>query len=1039
MIAFSGHIMAQRAVTGTVTAEEDDTPIPGVNVIVKGTSVGTVTDIDGNYVVDVPGDESILVFSFIGLTTQEVVVGSQSIIDIVMTTDLTQLTEIVITALGLKSEARGLGYATASFDGEELNAAKPTTVLSGLQGKVAGAMISNNSSDPGASTGIIIRGFSSIGRNNQPLFVIDGITLNNNAVTGDDWLNAPFDYGNGANTVNPDDIASVNVLKGAAATALYGSRAANGVVIIETKKGEQSGKYLGVSVSSTYMVSDVLRLPEHQSTFGQGWDGQHLLIENGSWGPKFDGKTRLWGNVVDNSQLTKPFVALPDNVYEFYDYGAMWNNSVSFNGGNDRTNFYASYGNVNSDGIYPTDLDSYKRNTFSLNGSHDAGRIRLSSSINYVNEITSVVPGGQELISIKNNLIQIPVDFPLIDHKNYEEVKFYNVDNYYTPYGITNPYYMLDNTENEYVNNKVFGKVELDVDILEWLDFKYRIGVDFNNYQRKYSSPIVEPAPGSPNFGTSTSSPGSVTNASNYIYQVNHEFFLNGDYSFSDDWNLNAFVGWNINERGTNFLSSEVTGLDIPGFYQLSNSSSTPVVQNTVTKRRLLGAFGQANISFRNMVFVSVSARNDWSSTLPIDNNSFFYPGATTSFVFSELIPQNKILSFGKLRAAYGKTGNDAGVYLVNPVFVQGSADQPFRDIDFPLQGQNAFEVSNRRGNTDLRPEITTELEVGFDIRFFNYRLGIDFSYYDRSTIDQILPVTLAASTGYTSQTLNLGEVTNKGIELLVTATPVSIGDFNWDLSVTYAQNDNEVVELIEGLDEISLGGLSTIPFVAVPGQPLGVFKATVASTTEDGRIIVDNNGIPKDAAEKEILGSWMFDYMIGGSTTFSWKSLSLTATADYRKGGLIYSSTTDTEYFVGNIPQTTYNDRRPFIIPNSVQEDGESFVENTTPISKSNMDDFYQDGGFNRASSFLLPRDFFKLRELVLSYSLPKSILSSTPIRDVQISFIGRNLYLWTPAENNMIDPEISSDGNDLSGQYGEFKANPTTRQWGGSLKFSF
>lgn len=1037
-MTLSGYIMAQRSVTGTVTAEEDDTPIPGVNVIVIGTSIGTVTDIDGIYQVDVPDEGGKLVFSFIGLATQELEIGSRSIIDVIMAADMKQLNEVVVTALGLKSESRGLGYATASFDGEELNEARPTTILSGLQGKVAGAMISNNSSDPGASTGIIIRGFSSIGKNNQPLFVVDGITLNNNSVGHSNMFKQQYDYGNGANTINPDNIASINILKGAAATALYGSRASNGVVIIETKKGKQS-KGLGISVSSNYMVTDVLRLPEHQSTFGNGWDGQHLLIENGSWGPKFDGKNRLWGNVVDNSQLIKPYVALPNSLNEFFDYGAIWNNSISFNGGNDKTNYFVSYGNVASDGIYPTDLDSYKRNTFNINASHQAGRVRLSSSINYSNEKTSVVPGGQELTSIRNNLIQIPVDIPLIDHKNYKDVKFYNVDNYFTPYGITNPYYMLDNTENEYVNNKIFGKLELDIDILEWLDFKYRIGVDINNYQRKYATPIVDPVAGSPNFGTSTSDPGSVTNASNYIYQFNHEFFLNANYSISNDWQLGGFIGWNINERGNNFLSTGVTGLDIPGFYQISNSSATPVVANTVAQRRLLGAFGQANISFRDMVYISVSARNDWSSTLPIDNNSFFYPGVTGSFVFTEVLPQNKIVSFGKIRAAYGKTGNDAGVYLVNPVFVQGSIYNPFRTTDFPLQGQNAFEVSNRRGNTNLRPEITTELEVGFDIRFFNDRLGIDFSYYDKSTIDQILPVTLSASTGYTTQTLNLGEVTNKGIELLITATPVSIGDFNWDLSFTFANNKNEVVKLIDGLDEISLGGSSRIPFVAVLGQPLGVFKATVAETTPDGKIVVDNNGIPKDASQKEILGSWMPDYLMGGTTTFSWKNLSLMASFDYRKGGLIYSGTTDTEYFVGSLPQTTYNDRRPFIIPNSVQEDGDSFIENTTAISKSNMDDLYQDGGFNRDASFILPRDFFKLRELVLAYNLPSSILSSTPIRDVQISFIGRNLFLWTPAENNLIDPEISSNGNDLSGQYGEFKANPTTRQWGASLKFSF
>jgi TonB-linked SusC/RagA family outer membrane protein len=1033
-----------KVITGTVTATDESAgEMIGVSVTVKGTVIGTITDINGNYSLpNVPNDATTLVFSFIGMKTQEVEIGGRSVVNCVLESEAFGLEEIVVTAMGIKRSEKSIGYAATSVTGSEIAEARSSDVMRSLSGKVAGVKISASSSDPGSSNSVIIRGVSSLSGSNQPLYVIDGVPMNNSSVYSSDGLNSGFDFGNGANAINPDDIETMTVLKGAAATALYGSRAANGVILITSKSGQRTGRGLGIEYNGGMQWESILRFPEFQNEFGMGWNGDHTYIENGSWGPKFDGSMQLWGTVYNNSQKMKPFVALEDNVKDFFDLGVRYNNSLSFNGSNEDGEFYASFSQLSSDGLLPTDADTYDRYTFSTRGSYKIGNLTVSSSINYLTQENQFAMTGQGLTTI-NSIYQTPRDISIISLADLTD-PFNTTDYYFTPYGTTNPYYLLDVVQNTYKSDRTYGKIQLDYTFLEDFNFTYRLGLDASNYEQKSGTPEIKASIGSPNEGQ-VDQEGEVSQQFLRRRELNSDILLTYAKSVGD-FDINALVGNNINDRISSSLSASVTGLDNPTWYNLSNSANTPSVSEYFSNRRLIGVFGQVDLAWKDMLFVTLTARNDWSSTLPTGNNSFFYPGVTGSFLFSELIPDNQILSFGKVRIAYGQTGNDADPYMINPYYAQAAARVGFGSLEFPLGGTNAFTYGNVLGNSNLQPEITTEFEVGANVAFYNGRLVVDFAYYDRNSDKQIFSLDMDPSTGFTAQNLNLGKISNKGVELQATVVPIRTNNFTWEITANYTKNNS----LVESLPE-ELGGVATIygltggtSLDAVVGKPLGMFKAEVPATDPDGNIIVDNSGVPIAADEFAYVGDMNYDYELGLGSVVSYKNLSFSFDFDIRQGGLMYSRTKDINYFVGNAIQTTYNDRNTFIIPNSVQEidngDGTyNYVENTIPVASSDITNYFGDGADMLGSQFLVDKSFVKLRSVTLGYSLPSRWINNTFLGDVRISLFGNNLLLWTPASNTYIDPELTSFGNDLEGNYGEYTANPSTRQYGFNLSVKF
>lgn len=1043
----AGVVYAQNSqISGTVTDADNGEPMMLVTVHVEG-GAGTVTDTDGKYSLSVPQNAS-LTFSFMGYKTQTVAVAGKSVINVMLEPDSEMLEDVVITAMGVARSEKAIGYSATSIGGDDIALQRSSDIMSSLAGKVAGVQIKATSSDPGSSQSVVIRGVSSLSGSNQPLYVVDGVPLNNTSVYSSDGLNSGYDFGNGANAVNPDDVENMTILKGAAATALYGSRAAGGVVMITTKSGKKHvGKGIGIEYNGGMQWTSVLRLPQMQNDFGMGWYGDKTDNENGSWGPRFDGTTQIYGNVYNNSQRLKPFVAMEDNVKDFFDTGVRYSNSVSFNGATNVSDYFVSFSQISDNGIVPTKADSYDKYTFSARGSHKVGKLTFSSSLNYAMQKNSFATTGQGL-SMYNSVMQTPRDISLIALKDLDN-PFNSPGYFYTPYGVTNPYYVLENYMNQYESERFYGKFEADYDISKSLKFIYRLGLDTSTGQRDMGEPNLEMLfANTPNWSNAfVGELGAVSQQISRRSEINHDIMLTFNKKI-EDLQINALAGFNGNERKNNTLFSSITDLTIPTWYNLSNSSKSPQTTTDSSKRRLMGAYGQVEGAWKEMLFLTLTARNDWSSTLPEANRSFFYPGVTASFLFTELLSDDikEVLSFGKIRAAWGKTGNDAAPYMVNSVYAQSGATGFFTaEYNFPYlaKGYNAYTVGNIIGSNTLSPEMTTEAEVGLLLAFFNNRFSIDAAYYNRNTDKQIYSLNMDPASGSTAQNMNLGKVENKGIELLVSATPIQTKNFAWDISWNFTKNWNKVISLPEELGGEALiygfsGGTS---MYAVVGEPVGVFRAQVPQMTPDGKIIVNpSTGLPVPEAELKTVGNMNYDYQMGISTGVSYKGIRLSADLDIRKGGVMFSRTKDINYFTGNAIQTAYNSRNPFIIPNTVVDNGDgTYSENTTPLDNTTIYNYFDGGGSMLESSFLLDKSYMKLRSVNLSWDMPSKYLKNIPLNNVRLSAYGNNLFVWTPASNTFIDPEMTSFGNDLEGNFGEYSANPSTRSFGFNVMVKF
>jgi TonB-linked SusC/RagA family outer membrane protein len=981
------------------------------------------------------------------MKTQEVAITGQSVINVKLMADTENLDEVVVTAMGIKRSEKALGYAATSVKSDEIVEQRTDDVMSGLAGKVAGVQISSASSDPGSSKSVVIRGYTSISGSNQPLYVVDGVPINN-STTSSSSLNGGYDFGNGANAIDPNNVESMTILKGAAATALYGSRAANGVVMITTKSGTK-GKGLGVTYNGGFQWSNVLRIPEFQNQFGMGWYGEHTETENGSWGPEFDGSWVLWGNVYDNSQKVHKYEAQEDNVKDFFDIGFRQSHSVTFDGGTDNGTFNASVSYISDDGIMPTDADSYDKYSFSTKNTYKKDNLSFTTALNYTYQENSYTTTGQGL-SVYNSIMQTPRDVCITALSDLSD-PFNMPGYYYTPYSVTNPYYILNYYENTHSKHRFYGKFETSYKFLDDFNITYRFGLDFSSGLTEFGEPnlydlFYEGTANGSEYGTSS----TFTGETGYVYEgrtqnteINQDVLVTYDKKVNE-LTFNAIAGFNGYQRTNTSEYAYITDLTIPYWYDLSNTDGSPTASDYEYQKRMMSVFGQLETSWRDMLFVTLTARNDWSSTLPEDNRSFFYFGSTGSFLFSELIDSD-VIDFGKFRVAYGKTGNDASAYMTDSYYSSGYSSGYWADYEFPYSdaGYNAFTVGNTIGSDDLEPEMTTEFEVGLNMAFLDNRVSVDAAVYNRVSNNQISTISLDYSSGYSSMNANIGDIRNRGIELLVNVTPIRIGDFSWDLTVSYSKDKSKVIELAEELgDELQIYGFTGgTGLYAIEGQPLGVFKAEVPKYTVDGQIIVDEDtGIPEPETEYQKVGDMNYDYQMGLSTTFKYKTISLSANVDIRQGGLMYSRTKDIMYFTGNAKQTAYNDRNPFVIPNSVYEDDNgNYIENSTALDIYNIYDYWDGGGSDLGSGFLIDKSYVKLRSVIASWTVPTKWLTNKFIQGADVSVYGNNLLVWTAKSNTFVDPESSTFGNDLSGNFGEYSANPSARRFGFNVKLKF
>ena len=1061
-----GLVTAQTStVTGIVLSAEDGEPVVGASVLVEGESVGalgSITNIDGKFSIkNVPNSAKTLRISYVGMQTQSLDIVRGKPMRIVLRANAEVLDEVVVTAMGISRSEKTLGYSATTVKSDEIISARTTNVANALSGKVAGVQVNSTSSDPGSVSNIVIRGFSSINGDNQPLYVVDGIPLQSsmqssqgkNVATG------------GITNVASEDIESMTVLKGAAATALYGSRAANGVIVITTKSGKKGdGRNFNISYSGSVQARQVSTLPEMQNDFGQGWNGLQTYIENGSWGPRLDGSTQVYGPIWNGQQLIHEYSAKKDNVREFFDLGLSQNHSLSLSGvsSDEKMTYYLSYSYTNDDGIMPDDHDVYERNTVAFRGSYDAAKwLKVSSSINFSRSNTDAV-GTYQGTSVMDGLYEMPRDISILDMKDTSN-PFNTPEAYYTPYGITNPYWALENNYFHTASKQIYGKVQIDIRPIQQLTLSYRMGFDYTDFDRKMGYPQIDldDALIEEDYGYAPSH----MNQSGYVYaqygrrhELNHDFLANYAQKFFDDrLDINVNAGVNINERYSTAMAAESDDLTFAtGFWDLSNGATWTTMAESQSKRRLVGLFGDVTLGWDDMLFLNLTARNDWSSTLPINNNSFFYPGATLSWIFTKLIPQNKVLTFGKARLAYGQTGNDASPYRTSATYTQGYANGYYGSsiAAFPMNGVNAFQASSTMGSTTLKPEMTSEFEAGLNLQFFNGRLGIDAAYYNRTTKDQIFTLPVDPSTGYSYMVTNFGKVRNTGVELVLNTVPVQTKNFRWDLDFNFSKNKNKVISLPESLEggKVSIYSYSAeddaIYMYAEVGKPMGQFYTYLPQYTEDGQMIVDENGMPILSTDVKDTGKNMNNDWTGGvSTALTYKGLTLSAALDIRKGGYMFSRTKNLMQFTGNGVITTYNDRRPFIIPNSVVDNGDgTYSENTTPIYQldGSYQSYFNDYGYGYGGeALLIDRSYVKLRNISLTWNVPKKWLRSMSLSGLSITAFCNNVFTWTAKDNYYIDPETTgisqSSYGDLATQFGEYYSNAPCRTFGCNLSVKF
>lgn len=1062
LVCLSGQVLAQsRTVKGKVTAAEDGSPIIGATIIAKGTNVGTVTNVEGDYTLNVPDGVDVLVVKFIGMKDTEAKITGGTV-NVVLNTDVTTLTETVVTANAIRREKRSLGYAAPTVKSDELTKGQSVSALNGLAGKVAGVNISSTASAPGSSSRIVLRGGSSVAGNNQALMVVDGVPIDNSNLMGGGDSRSSVDFGNRGNDINPDDIESISIMKGPAAAALYGSRASNGALIITTKSGSGlAGKKKEMTFSNSTTFSRVLKLPDFQNEFGQGYpDGSDYFIdpkENWSWGPAFDGTMKEWGQEINGVRQQKPYSAVEDNVRDFFETGIAVNNNLSLSGGGEKTTYFLSLNALNSDGVMPGNYDKFNKYGIRFNGTAElSNKFSTTINVNYNKINADMVQGGQGPGSVYNNVIQTPRDISLTGLKDLNNP--YNsmgsifdaagnpVYGYYGAY-TRNPYWILSNYRNLNDVDRVTGNFSITYTPLKWLSVIERLGADVYADRRKFKYPKYRFEPADQTTGNYSVAQNTQTSNGMYeedIYnlsEITHDLMITAKHDFSEDFTASLMVGNNVRQR--QFNSSEVQtnpsgGLVVPGWYNLANSNGPVDAFNSYSIRRLVGLYADLNLAYRNMLFLGVTARNDWSSTLPKQNNSFFYPSVNGSFVFTELMKDagiSNVLNYGKIRASWAQVGNDADPYLLNTYYDRGKIEAAFGSTLFPFNGIPGLTQTNRIGNPDLKPEITTAFEVGTELSFFDNRLSVDFSYYENKSKDQILSIPIPVVTGFTSKTINAGSIQNKGIELGLRGTPIRTSyGLSVELFGTYARNRSEVKELLPGVDQVVIGGFGGMSIVAAVGKPYGTFYSRTVQRTPEGQVIVGDDGMPLLTDGPVYLGSYNPDYQASLGTNISYKGWSFSVLFDTKQGGVFFSRTKDNMDFTGIATETAANGRVPHPFPNSVYESGGKYVANTD--KNYDMIGYWTD--LIPSGEHVVDASYVKLRETSLTYRLPKSLLNRGPFGDISVGLFGNNLFLWTPKSNQYVDPEINSGG--ASNEQGlDFTAQPSLRNFGFNVKVSF
>ncbi len=1058
-------VSGQVDLTGTVTAEGE--VLVGATVFDQGQpSRGTVTDETGSFVLSAADLPTTLVVSYLGYETREVEV-SQAAGETPLTIELIQgldLSEVVVTALGVRRNNRELGYSVQQVESEELTDVQAVNFLDNLSGQVAGLRVTAGATGVGSTSQVVIRGETSF-TNNNPLFVVDGVPINNNTIINlTDEAAAGFqeiDFGNGAMDINPADVESVSVLKGASAAALYGTRAANGVIVITTKRGGKRPG-LGISFNSSVTLDRPFQLPRFQNEYGQGQGGRFEYV-NGLGGgtadditynygprldaglliPQFDSPVTLPnGDVVRGADLAlysslpitpTPYVNYPDNVADFYATGSTAINNLAISGGGETGDFRLSATDLRSESFIPG--VNLKRKTIAGRfGFRPVEKLSVDASVNYTNSGSDNRPaGGYGSENINYDLTGwYGRQINTASLRDYWQPGLEGTNQFSYNYNyFDNPYFTLLENRNSFNRDRLFGFLSARYEILDNLSLTVRSGMDYSNEQRQFRR----------NFSSNRFPNGGYSENDVFFREINTDLLLDYLTEFGD-FSLNLLAGGNrLDQQAQNTQSNALT-LAQPGIFRLSNAASPVVILDQTAEKRINSFYGLARVGYGDFLFLDLTGRNDWSSALATptnaDNTSFFYPSASLSFVASQAFDLPEIITYLQLRANVAQVGNDTDPFRTSSTFVAQT----------PYGGQPTFSEQAVLAQPRLMPEQSTTTEIGADIRLLDYRVGLDFTYFTQKTENQILSLPIPLSSGYRQQIVNGGTVSARGVEAILTLVPVTTDDFRWTSRFNFSSSKATVDELPQGTDRFTLSYSrvynsvnQTVYFIVEPGGEIGDIWGTGHRKTEDGQFILNSSGglIADNTLRK--LGNANPDFVVGNQNTFRYRNVELGMLLDWRQGGQLVSRTLSLAGVAGQLEETAYRPEEGIVI-SGVQNTGTVtepvYVTNTTPISAESYYRSYYDR--NHEENNLYDASYLKLREVSLSYRLDRKQLSGTFLSGLQgasISLIGRNLYAWSAIPH--FDPEqFAIQGQNIV--FGvEDMTYPSARSFGVNLGLTF
>ncbi len=1035
-------------IRGIVLSKSDGSPLVGATVVIKGTTNGVVVDAKGNFTLSASSGEIIIV-SYLGFESQSITLKDESPLRVELSELQGQLNEIVITALGINKEKKSLGYAVQKVRPEAISAVPETNLINSLAGKIAGVNVTNSQGSMGSSR-IVIRGETSISGNNQPLFVVDGVPVDNSQLTTSD---ASRDFANAISDINSENIESISVLKGPNAAALYGSRAASGVILIKTKTG-RGQKRLGISVYSKTTFESILELPEYQNRYGQGSGGTFSYVDgkgggindgvDESWGPKMDG--RLIPQFFSNG-VPVPFVAHPNNVRDFFETGRTLDNGVAVKGSDEKFDYRFSYNNSNQTGILPnTEL---KKNSFSVNSSYKIlPNLELSTGINYVNTSSDNLPGtfGRRATSTMLQFAWFGRQVDINQLKNYRDANG-NLINWNNSY-YSNLYFIANENTVSQRRDRLIGNVNLNYKFLNDFTANFRVGNDYYNDRRKIRIA----------YGTNGTPFGSYQEIGYTVNERNIELTLNYKKKITDDISVDILGGGNLLSNYYEENNQKAPRLAVKDVYTLANSRDPLLSSNYYSRQKKNSLFASGQIGFRGYAYLNLTARNDWSSTLPEGNNSYFYPSANASIIVTQLLGiESNALSFLKVRGGWSKVGKDASPYQLLDTY-------PF---NAPFGSNPLLTVTDASLNSSLRPETTTSSEIGVEVGLFNNRVQLDLNYYNTNSKDQILNVDVSPATGYNSKLLNAGKISNKGFEAQLTFSPVKIPNgLTWEVAANFSLNRSKVLELDkDGLLTAYRIANSGVQVLAAIGKPYGTLFGTAFKRNDNGDILVKANGLPEANSTNQFFGSFQPDWIGGITNSFTYKNFNLSFLIDAKIGGSLYSGTNSTATYTGVLAETLRgrdeeNGGLPYYYSGNVKT-GLPVQLPSHAASAPNNEVVYHDGIIfegvkqdgtanttilpaqtywksfrNIAESSVYDASFVKFREISIGYNLPKQWVEVIGAQSVNVALVGRDLWILHKNVPH-IDPETAY--NTGNGQGLESLQLPSTRSYGFSVNLNF